>query len=79
MAVSAHLSSKAAAEKDSGGQKLKKFQKKTSVVESVSKYQTQLPEVFCKKNVIDHPKLTGKHLCESLFLNEIAGLSLKLY
>ena len=31
--------------------------------------------VLCKKDVLrNFPKLTGKHLCQSLFFNEIAGL-----
>ena len=35
-------------------------------------------EVFCKKGVIrNFTKLTGKHLCESLFFNKIAGLRLE--
>ena len=33
------------------------------------------PEVFCKKGVIrNFAKLTGKHLCQSLFFNKVAGL-----
>ena len=35
----------------------------------------QGPEVFCKKGVLrNFAKFTGKHLCQSLFLNKIAGL-----
>ena len=34
------------------------------------------PEVFCKKGVLrNFAKLTGKCMCQSLFLNKIAGLS----
>ena len=34
-------------------------------------------EVFCKKVVFrNFAKFTGKHLCQSLFLNKVAGLSL---
>ena len=34
------------------------------------------PEVFCKKGVLKNfVKFTGKHLCQSLFLNKVAGLS----
>ena len=33
--------------------------------------QKQPPEVFCKKNFI---KFTGKHLCQSLLFNSVAGL-----
>ena len=33
------------------------------------------PEVFCKKSVLrKFTKFTGKHMCQSLFLNKIAGL-----
>ena len=32
-------------------------------------------EVFCKKNVLrSFAKFTGKHLCQSLFFNKVAGL-----
>ena len=35
------------------------------------------PEVFCRKGVLrNFEKLTGKHLCQSLFFNKIAGFSL---
>ena len=33
------------------------------------------PEVFCKKGVLENcTKFTGENLCQSLFLNEVAGL-----
>ena len=33
------------------------------------------PEVFCKKDVLRNlTKFTGKHLCQSLFFNKVAGL-----
>ena len=33
------------------------------------------PEVFCKKGVFrNFIKFTGKHLCQNLFFNKIAGL-----
>ena len=33
------------------------------------------PEVFCKKVVLrNFAKFTGKHLCQSLFFNKVAGL-----
>ena len=32
-------------------------------------------EVFCKKGVLRNvTKFTGKHLCQSLFFNKVAGL-----
>ena len=35
------------------------------------------PEVFCKKGVLrNFAKFTGKHLCQNLFLNKVAGLRL---
>ena len=37
--------------------------------------QKQPPEVFYKKVVLrSFTKFTGKHLCQSLFLNKVAGL-----
>ena len=37
------------------------------------------PEVFCVKRVFKKfPKFTGKHLCRSLFLDKVAGLSFLL-
>ena len=33
------------------------------------------PELFCKKGVLrNFPKFTGKHLCQSLIFNKVAGL-----
>ena len=33
------------------------------------------PEVFCKKGALENfTKFTGKHLCQSVFLNKVAGL-----
>ena len=32
------------------------------------------PEVFCEKGVLrNFSKFTGKHLCQSLFFNKVAG------
>ena len=37
--------------------------------------QKQPPEVFCKKGVLQtFAKFTGKHLCQSLFFNNVEGL-----
>ena len=37
------------------------------------------PEEFCKKGVLrNFAKLTGKHLCQGLFFNKVAG-RLQLY
>ena len=39
--------------------------------------QKQPPEVFCKKVVLkNYTKFTKKHLCQSLFFNKVAGLTL---
>ena len=36
----------------------------------------QPPEVFCKKSVLrNFTKFIGKHLCQSLFFNKVAGLT----
>ena len=38
-------------------------------------YRSTRPEVFCKKGVLKNfSKFTGKHLCQSLFFNKVAGL-----
>ena len=40
-----------------------------------SNCKNSIPEVFCKKDVLKNfAKLTRKHLCQSLFLNKVAGL-----
>ena len=52
---------------------------RTSVLLSwnyLSKYfRNNRPEVFCKKGVLrNFAKFTGKHLCQSLFFDKVAGL-----
>ena len=45
-------------------------------------YATKLSQkvVFCKKDVLKNStKFTGKHLCQSLFFNEVAGLRKSLW
>ena len=38
-------------------------------------HQKRPPDVFCKKGVLrNFTKFTGKHLCQSLFFNSVAGL-----
>ena len=40
-----------------------------------SEVKSSRPEVFCRKGVLrNFAKFTGKHLCQSLFLNKVAGL-----
>ena len=42
-------------------------------------YRGSRPEVFCKKGVLrNFAKFTGKHQCQSLFFNKVAGLWLLL-
>ena len=37
-------------------------------------YKSSRPEAFCKKGVLrNFAKFTGKHLCQSLFVNKFAG------
>ena len=36
--------------------------------------ENSFPEVFCRKGVLrNFAKFTGKHLCQSLFFNKVAG------
>ena len=45
-----------------------------SVVNWLNLNRTSRPEVFCKKGVLrNFTKFTGKHLCQSLFFNKVAG------
>ena len=45
-----------------------------------NKVQKQPPEVFGKKGVLrNFAKFTGKHLCQSLFLNKVAVLRFKIW
>ena len=38
-------------------------------------YRSSCPDVFCKEGVLrNFTKFTGKHLCQGLFCNKIAGL-----
>ena len=41
---------------------------------AASTVRSSRPEVFCKKGVLRNvTKFTGKHLCQSLFFNKVAG------
>ena len=43
----------------------------------LNKYRSSRPEMFCKKGVLRHfAKFNGKHLCQGLFINKVAGLTL---
>ena len=37
------------------------------------KDRSSRPEVFCKKDLENFTKFTGKHLCQSLFFNKVAA------
>ena len=42
-------------------------------------YGSSRQEVFCKKGVLrNFAKFTGKHLCQNLFFNKVAGLACNL-
>ena len=50
------------------------------LVVHVYNYRSSCPALFCKKSVLRNlAKLTGKHLCQSLFLNKVAGLRQCIY
>ena len=52
---------------------LKNFQERY-VLEHMVSFRTSRPEVFCKKSVLrNFTKFTGKHLCQGLFFNKVAG------
>ena len=43
-------------------------------------YRCSRPEVFCKKSVLrNFTKSTGKHLCQRLFFNKVAGLNFEKF
>ena len=49
--------------------------RKIIIEETIKNFmQKKPPEVFCKKGVLKNlSKFTGKHLCQSLFFNKVAG------
>ena len=53
-----------------------KFQAKHFLkVSKEAEYRSSRPEVFYKKGVLrNFAKFVGKHLCQSLFFNKVAGL-----
>ena len=55
--------------------KLRTYYYNTDVCKHPNDYRTGRPEVFRKKGVLrNFAKFTGKHLYQSLFFNEVAGL-----
>ena len=58
-----------------GGAKWKYFS--TSIMYSLSMplFRSSRPEVFCRKGVLrNFAKFTGKHLCQNLVFNKVAGV-----
>ena len=46
-----------------------------TMITSMTNSRSSCPEVFCKKGVLTNfAKFTGKHLCQRLFFNKVAGL-----
>ena len=40
-------------------------------------YRSSRQEVFCKKRALrNFERFTGKHLCQSLFFNKVAGIEI---
>ena len=55
--------------------KLSTYYYNVDVCKDPDDYRSSRQEVFCKKGVLKNfAKFTGKHLCQSLFLNKVAGL-----
>ena len=47
---------------------------------AISLFRSSRPEVFCEKGILRiFTKFTGKRMCQSLFFNKVAGISLQLY
>ena len=45
------------------------------ILRKVVHYRSSRPELFCKKDVLrNFTKFAGKHLCQRLFFNKVAGL-----
>ena len=55
--------------------KLSTYYYNTDVSKDPNYYKSSHPEVFCKKGVHrNFAKFTGRHLCQSLFFDKVAGL-----
>ena len=53
------------------------YQHQKSAADSTNNYRSSRLQVFCEKCVLKNfAKFIGKHLCRSLFFNEVAGLNL---
>ena len=64
-------------------ERLKKImytQIKSFMEDKVSKFKSSRPELCFKKGILGNfAKFAGKHLCQSLFFNKVAGLIMQLY
>ena len=49
------------------------------LLSSLTRFRSTHPEVFYQKDLKNFAKFTGRHLCQGLFFNKVAGLSLQLY
>ena len=57
-----------------------RIQNPTEYLSQKAQSRSSRPEVLCKKGVLrNSAKFTRKHLCQSLFFNKVADLSLQLY
>ena len=60
--------------------KLSTYYYNADVCKDPNDYRSSRPEVFCRKCVLkSFAKFTGKHVCQSLFFNKVAGLRQSLY
>ena len=51
------------------------FYYRTPLVAASARFRSSCQDVFCKKGVLrNFAKFTGKHLCQSLYFNKVAGL-----
>ena len=58
----------------------RKKKQKTRNISCCQTTRSSRSEVFCKKGVLRYfARFTGKHLCQSLFFNKVAGLRLWIY
>ena len=53
---------------------LEKCEKSVDKNKVFQAYRSSHPDVFCEKGVLrNFTKFTGKHLCQNLFFNKVAG------
>ena len=55
--------------------KERRKQVKDAELKIAAENRSSRPDVFCEKSVLrNFAKFTGRHLCQSLFFNKVAGL-----